>query len=72
MKCANKTDVEGARPQGIWVRDDNHRGWQCTACGEYVVLNVIKNGKYCPNCGAQMSIDIKGIVDTYFPYRKLK
>lgn len=61
MKCA--MNVLSARPQGTWSRDDKHKGWKCTVCGKYIVLDIFRWGKFCPNCGAKMCINTSTIIN---------
>ena len=47
MRCDSTTQ------SGIWLRD-NLTGWKCSNCGEHIVLDIKKYGKFCPNCGKSM------------------
>ena len=46
----------------MWL--DNHLvGYQCSECKNYIVLDVSKQGKYCPCCGYQHDNKIKWLPD---------
>lgn len=63
MKCA--MNVLSARSQGTWSRDDKHKGWKCTACGKYIVLDIFRWGNYCPNCGAKMHVNVSTVREMF-------
>ena len=51
MKCAGGSKVE---EKGQWIGEGLLPGWKCSICGEHIVLDVFRWGKFCPNCGHPM------------------
>lgn len=58
MKCANngQAAVYSGPATGEWISDELP-GWKCSNCGEHIVLDVFRYGKFCPNCGTPMRTD---------------
>lgn len=58
MKCANKDTavVYSAPVVGEWISDELP-GWKCSNCGEHIVLDVFRYGRFCPMCGTPMRTD---------------
>lgn len=49
--CTDEWESEGIKPVSANM---NVYEMQCSACGDYVVLETGDKYKYCPRCGAKM------------------
>lgn len=59
---------------GEWIKNEDRAGWHCSCCGvddfyAYLWDNIAKyelQDKYCPNCGAEMNIEDRKLLQMRF------
>ena len=70
MKCAGGNKVE---EKGQWIGEGLRPGWKCSICGEHIVLDVFRWGKFCPNCGTKTGFHQNNQVNRvyHFEYSQL-